>query len=100
MIINKATKAFQTINTHPDSNWTDTPDEALYIVDDRGAIAQKVLEYYPNYDFVLDADGSLTDVVQTEAEAIELPSAPTADELQTQIIELQDALIELAALEG
>ncbi len=96
MIINKETKAFQTINTHPDSNWTDTPDEALYIVDDRGAIAQKVLAYYPNYDFVLDADGNLTDVVQTEAEAVELPES--TDSLLLEITADQEYRISMLEL--
>ncbi len=100
MLIDKKTKDYQIVYGYQNSNWTSTPDDELYIVDDGGALAQKVMAYYPNFDFVLDADGNLTDVVQTEAEVVETPSAPTAEELQTQIIELQDALIELAALEG
>ncbi len=91
MIIDKNTKAFQTINTHPNSNWTSAPDEELYIIDDASALAQRVMEYYPNFDFVLDADGNLTDVVQTEAEAITQSETSPITQMQLALAELAEA---------
>ena len=65
MIIDKETKAYQTINLYPDSNWTDIPDDELYIVPDGSPLAEKIIENYPYFEFV-EQEGQLVDVIPTE----------------------------------
>ena len=53
-------KGYMQLSSHPDSDWT---GEALYVVPDGSALAQKVIALCPYYDFVLDDNGELIDVV-------------------------------------
>lgn len=65
MIVNKETKAYQTINRYPDSNWTDIPDDELYIVPDGSPLAEKIIKNCPYFEFV-EEDGRLVDVTPTD----------------------------------
>ena len=62
-------KGYMQLSSHPDTDWT---GEALYVVPDGSALAQKVIALCPYYDFVLDDNGELIDVVDNG----ERPPAP------------------------
>lgn len=62
MIVNKTTKAFQTRSDASSFNWLNSED--WYLVADNSSLAQKVMQLYPRFDFVLDADGNLVDIVE------------------------------------
>lgn len=62
MIINKITKAFQSRSDEPNSNWLN--DDNYIVVPDNSSLANKVMQYFPRYDFVLDDKGDLIDVVE------------------------------------
>ena len=52
----------------PDTDWVGDAD---YVVPDNSELAEKVKEYFPYYDFVLDGD-TLVDVVKTEQDISEI----------------------------
>lgn len=62
MIIYKD-KGFQTHSLYPDTDWTGT---ALYTVPDGNELAEKIKAAFPYYEFVLDEEGDLIDIVETE----------------------------------
>ncbi|WP_312647582.1 hypothetical protein [Aminipila sp.] len=69
-------KGFQTRSDKPNEDWT---GEAKFIAEDGTELANKILSLYPYYNFVLDKEGKLIDVV-----AIEKPPtpAPTEEEVR------------------
>ena len=69
MIINKITKGFQTRSDVSNFNWLKSDE--WYVVPDNTSLANKIIKLYPRYDFVLDENDNLIDVVEipkTEAE--------------------------------
>lgn len=90
MIINKDKRSYATMSACPNTNFTSASDEDIYIVEDDSPLADKIMENFPNIDFVLDSNGALIDVTVTEAPVITPP--PTLEE---QITNLQLALVEL-----
>lgn len=78
-------KGFETRSDKPDSDWT-TDKSALYVVPDGSALARKIQESYPYYDFVTDGDGALIDITPTERPPEPEPE-PTADELISAFME-------------
>lgn len=67
-------KGFQTHSLYPNTDWT---DKALYVVDDNSDIAKKIIQLYPNYDFVVE-NGVLVDVVAVECEETEETEHPVS----------------------
>lgn len=61
MIVNKKNKGFQTRNDLPNSNWL---GNEWYLVPDNSSLANKIMKYFPRYDFVLDENDNLIDVVE------------------------------------
>lgn len=61
MLINKFTKTFQTRSDKPNSNWLDT---SWYVVSDNSPLAQKVQNLFPRFEFVLNEEGELIDVIE------------------------------------
>ena len=55
-------KHFVTRSDAPD---TDFMGNAYYVVPDDSEIAEKIKTLYPNFDFVFDDDGNISDVVET-----------------------------------
>lgn len=78
-----ADKGFETRSDMPNEDWT---GNALYVVADGSELAQKIMQLYPYYEFVLE-DGRLVDV-----QAIERPPepepAPTLEERLSLVEEL------------
>lgn len=61
MIVNKKNKGFQTRSDLPNSNWL---GNEWYLVEDNSPLANKIMQYFPRYDFVLDENDNVVDVVQ------------------------------------
>ena len=61
MIINKLNKGLQTRNDLPNTNWLGND---WYLVPDGSELANKIMQLYPRYDFVLDENDNLIDVVE------------------------------------
>jgi hypothetical protein len=61
MLINKANKGIQTRSDMPNLNWLGND---WYLVPDNSLLANKIMQYFPRYDFVLDENDNVVDVVQ------------------------------------
>ena len=61
MLVNKENKGFQTRNDKPNSNWL---GDEWYVIPDNSPLANKIIQYFPRYDFVLDGNDNLIDVVE------------------------------------
>lgn len=61
MIVNKITKRFQTRSDMPNSNWL---GEEWYVVKDNSDLAQKIQKFFPRFEFVLDENDELIDVIE------------------------------------
>lgn len=62
MIVNKQNKSFQTRSDIPNSNWLN--DDNYIVIPDGSELANKIMRYFPKYDFVLDEEDNLIDVVE------------------------------------
>lgn len=67
MIINKETLSFLTRSDKPNSNWTSSDN--YYIVDDNSELGQKILNNYPNIEYVIENE-EITDVTIIEKEKV------------------------------
>lgn len=56
-------KGIEQLSLYPDTDWV---GDALYVVPDGTELANKLLQYAPYYDFVLDENGQLIDITPTE----------------------------------
>lgn len=61
MIINKNTKKYQTRSDMPNTNWL---DNNWFVVADNSPLALKAQELFPYFDFVLDDNGNLIDIIE------------------------------------
>ena len=61
MIINKKTKAIISCSNKPNKNWMGTE---WYLVEDYSVLSQKIEMLYPRFEFVLNDNGELIDVVE------------------------------------
>lgn len=86
-------KGFETRSDKPNSDWT---GKAAYVVPDGTALAQKVMDNYPYYDFVLDDNGALIDITPTERPAPE-PEPPTEAERLAALESAMLAMMEVQA---
>lgn len=75
MIINKESKAVRSRQDLPNTNWL---GDEWYLVPDGSELANKIMQYFPRYDFVLDENNNVVDVV-------EIPK--TEEELKQERIE-------------
>jgi hypothetical protein len=62
MLINKINKTFQTRSDKPDSNWLN--DDNYIVIPDNSPLANKIMQYFPRFDFILDENNNLIDVVE------------------------------------
>ena len=62
-------KFFAKSEKYPDTDWIGDADWVLDDNDSKDAeIEEKIISLYPNFDFVFDDDGNISDVVETEPE--------------------------------
>lgn len=64
MIVYK-NRQFSQIGLYPDTDWIGNAD---WVIPDGSELAEKIIRLYPNFEFVLDDDGNISDVVETEPE--------------------------------
>ena len=83
-------KHFKTRSDRPNDDFVGDAD---YVVPDGSELADKIMELYPNFDFVLDADGNLADVEAADPQPEQkLPEPPTNAELAAAIAELAEVI--------
>ena len=83
-------KRFVTRSDVPD---TDFMGDADFVVPDDSELAEKIIRLYPNFEFVLDDDGNISDVTVTEPVPVEtVPKPPTNEELAAAIAELAEVI--------
>lgn len=61
MIVNKFDKRIATRSDMPNSNWA---GDEWYLIPDNSPLANKIMRYFPRFDFVLDENDNLTNVVE------------------------------------
>ena len=54
-------KRFITNSEHPNDDWFGDAD---YVIPDDSELAQKIIRLYPNFEFVFDNNGNISDVVE------------------------------------
>ena len=73
--------------TRSDAPNTDFMGDADYVVPDGSELAEKIIQLYPNFEFVFDDNGQPIDVTETEPAPVP-PAPPTNAELAAAIAEL------------
>ena len=95
MIVNKD-KSYNKNSLYPNTDWIGNADFILNDNDENDAeIEEKIISMYPNFDFVLNDDGTkIIDVVATEPqpEPEKPPEPPTNAELAAAIAELAEVI--------
>ena len=84
-------KRYITNSDHPDDDWTGHAD---FVIPDGSELAQKIIGLYPNFEFVFDDDGNISDVIETEPEPQPPtpPTPPSNAELAAAIAELAEVI--------
>lgn len=84
-------KHFKTRSDRPDDDFMGNAD---YVVPDGSELAEKIMEFYPYFEFVFDGDGNISDVVATEPQPApeKPPEPPTNAELAAAIAELAEVI--------
>lgn len=91
MIIYK-NKRFVKCDLFPNSDWIGNADWVLNDEID-AELENKIIDLYPNFDFVLDGNGKLVDVMEIEPAPAPVPPAPpTNAELAAAIAELAEVI--------
>lgn len=89
-------KSFLKIDLYPDTDWIGDADFILDDNDEKDAeLEAKIIELYPNFELVLNDDGSkIVDVVEIEPppEPEKPPEPPTNAELAAAIAELAEVI--------
>ena len=89
MIVYK-NKRFIKRTSYPNTDWLGDAD---WVLDDKtdAELIEKIISLYPNFDFVLDDNGNISDVVGVEPAPV-LPSPPSDHE---RLEALEAAFLEL-----
>lgn len=89
MIVNKNTKGYQTRSDVSNFNWLKSDD--WYVVQDNSPLANKIMQLYPRYEFVLDEDDELIDVEPIPKTQEELDEE-RVEEIKSELISLDDTI--------
>lgn len=81
-------KHFISNSDHPNNDWIGDAD---WVIPDDSELAEKIIALYPNFDFILDDNGNISDVVETEPAPVP-PAPPTNAELAAAIAELAEVM--------
>ena len=91
MIIYK-NKRFVKCDLFPNSDWIGDADWVLNDEID-AELENKIIDLYPNFDFVLNGTGNIVDVVEIKPAPLPVPPAPpTNEELAAAIAELAEVI--------
>lgn len=88
MLINKYTKQIFTRSDMPNTNWL---GKEWYVVKDNSMLAKKIEQLYPKFDFVLDDNGNLVDVVEVPKTQEEINSE-RVEEIKAELTELDNTI--------
>lgn len=75
-------KSFLKIDLYPDTDWLGNAD---WVIPDGSELAKKIIAMHPNFEFVFDDNGNISDVVETEPTSI--PPAPPTDHERLEALE-------------
>lgn len=89
MIVNKLNKAFQTRSDASNFNWLKSDE--WYVVDDNSPIANKIQQLYPRYEFVLDEEDNLIDIVEIPKTQEEINEEKT-EEIKNELVILDTTI--------
>ena len=89
MIINKQDKSYQTRSDVSNFNWLKSDD--WYVVDDNSELSQNIQKLYPRFDFVLDDNGELIDVVEVPKTQEEINKEKT-EEIKNELVILDNTI--------
>lgn len=89
MLVNKLSKGFQTRSDKPNSNWLN--DDNYIVVPDGSPLANKIIKLFPRYDFVLDENDNLIDVVEIPKTQEEI-NQERENEILTELKKLDDTV--------
>ena len=65
-------KSFIRMSDYPDTDWKGDADWVLNDNDPKDSeLENKIISLYPNFDFVIDAENNITDIIETEHEPAE-----------------------------
>lgn len=93
MIVRKD-KSFNKMGLYPDTDWIGDADWVLDDNDEKDAeIEEKIISLYPNFEFVLDDDGNISDVVETEPEP--MPPKITTEQRMTAMENAMEEIINM-----
>ncbi len=95
LIIHKDSKSIEVLSGFPNENFGNY--ENVFIVDDNSNLAMKIKRHMPYFDFVLDDEGNLIDIMPTERPPSP-PPEPTETELLSEYIvdvDFRVAMLEL-----
>ena len=85
-------KQFVKCEEFPDTDFTGNADWVLDDNDEKDAeLEAKIISLYPNFEFVFDDDGNISDVVEMEPAPVP-PTPPTNAELAAAIAELAEVI--------
>lgn len=81
MVINKVKKSWQTNSRYPNSNYTDQPDNEVWVVEDGSTLFTKIKTLGLRWNPILDDSGNLIDVEWNgEEKPAPPPRKPTAQD--------------------
>lgn len=89
MIVYK-NRQFSQIGLYPDTDWIGNAD---WVIPDGSELAEKIIRLYPNFEFVLDNDGNISDVVETEPEP--MPPEITTEQRMTAMENAVEEIINM-----
>lgn len=96
MIIYKNTKAFVINKNNPNENFADDANkDVVFVINDNSELASKVLKYYPFYEFVLDKNNELIDILEVKQSIIEEPIDAEKVAMAEAIIDLNNEILEI-----
>ena len=86
MLVNKLDKSYESRSDAPDTNWL---GDEWYLVPDNTLLADKIIELYPKYEFVLDENDNLVDVVEIPKTDAEL-TQEKIDEIDAELKQIDN----------
>ena len=89
MIVNKMDKGFQTRSDASNFNWLQSDE--WYVVADNTPLADKIMVLFPRYDFVLDENDNLIDVVEIPKTEEEI-NQERIEEIKTELNNLDNTI--------
>ena len=83
-------KSFLKMDLYPDTDWIGNAD---WVIPDDSELAEKIIRLYPNFEFVFDDDGNISDVVETEPEP--MPPEITTEQRMTAMENAVEEIINI-----